>query len=80
MSTIVNYVKHWDNNTSGSIEFAESNKGWATEQTAVQLISDAIDDGIDVNVVSPAELFTITSVKVGDRPLQAWNGVPKAAF
>lgn len=62
---VVSFVKHFDNDTKGTMEFGDSSIGWAVEQAQAQLISDAIDDGIDVDKFSPAELFTITKAAFG---------------
>jgi hypothetical protein len=78
MTAIVHYVKHWDNDTKGTVEF----DGGDTLATAIlrattQLIADAMEDGVD-GESDPAALFTITKAELAQG--SNWTGAPKAAF
>lgn len=61
-AAIVSYVKHWDNDTKGTMEFPNTNLDSALIQAKVQLRIDAFEEGIS-NI--DEGLFTITKVTYG---------------
>lgn len=75
---IVSYVKHFDNETKGTLEYTANTLCYAVERAAVQLISDALDAGVDADA-DPAHLFTITKAELAQQGTN-WTGVPKAGF
>lgn len=85
MSAIVHYIKHWDNDTKGSIEFAETNDiVSAVWQAREQLVSDAVEDGYITSDQAKSsfafsDVATITKAEIVDS-VQAYAGVPKANF
>ena len=78
MSTVVHYIKHWDNDTKGSIEFNNvANLDEAEALTRRHLVEDAIEDGVHGDDADLA--YTITKAEVVEDS-QDWTGVPKAGF
>ena len=63
MSTVVHYIKHWDNDTKGSISFDDNDIVISAWSARAHLIDEAIEDGVDTNVI-PSDLFTITKAEV----------------
>lgn len=60
---IVSYVKHWDNDTKGTMEFPDTDLARAVELAQAQLVDDARADGIFWT--NAARLYTITKVAYG---------------
>lgn len=78
-AAVVHYVKHWDNDTKGHIEFSEvRDLNHALKMTESQLTAEALED--DVNAIDWVDsLFTITKAELVDS-VQAYAGVPRASF
>lgn len=79
MATIVSFIKHWDNDTRGTIEFSEVNEITQAIHLAERaLITEATEDINDVDSsasIAPGQaLFTITKVELGTP--SNWLGVP----
>jgi len=65
-AAIVSYVKHWDNDTKGTMEFANTTIAEAQFLAETSLIRDAIEDGFGRTSIDDLNtLFTITKVEFG---------------
>ncbi len=73
MVTVVYFVKHWDNDTKGYMEFSAPNLGQAIQNASRTLLLEAVEDGADTRL-SPEELFTITKAELDHGT--NWNGGP----
>lgn len=72
----VHYIKHWDNDTRGSMQFKANDIVDAAWQARKQLLTDAREDG--VSSITPA-IFTITKAEITNT-VQQWTGIPAAGF
>lgn len=79
MSTVVHYIKHWDNDTKGSVEIDKDNLVDAIEKARELLLVDAIEDGVKSAWLDADNYFTITKAEIVEG-VQNYTGVPKATF
>lgn len=84
MNAVVSYIKHWDNNTRGSLSFGDVvSLVQAVELADKDLTHEAhqalIDGEWDLTELHATALFTITKAEIVDS-VQVYAGVPKAAF
>lgn len=64
MNAVVHYIKHWDNDTEGSVSYTGIfSLGTAITRTETDLIDEALADGASKNAY-PYELFTITKAEI----------------
>jgi hypothetical protein len=79
MAIIVHFIKHWDNDTKGTIEVKADSLVDGIDYACEILLSDIKEDDVvlghdqDVNT-----LFTITKAEIAQG--SNWTGAPSAAF
>lgn len=85
MSAIVHYIKHWDNDTKGSISFFDDEIADLAqaisfaERDLTKEAHQALTDGEwELSTVPVA--YTITKAEFVAESAQSYTGVPKATF
>jgi len=77
-AAVVHYVKHWDNETKGYIEFSDvKNLAGAIDRAGVQLADEILEEAVNgeshLTDKSFSELVTITKAELVDS-VQAYAG------